>query len=126
MSDILDYASSSDSDVEPTIVSDTVRGPFLDDSDNESVHSPQEDPLKYVASFAPLKRYLSLHKEIFQCAQSYPPLSVERALDRFSLRYYFCKNFVALKIINLFFIKIFFCVIFLQILFLFCLHLYNF
>ena len=54
VSDVLDNASSSDSDVEPTIVSETVRGPFLDDSDTESVHSPQEDPLKYVASFSPL------------------------------------------------------------------------
>lgn len=59
VSDILDYASSSDSDVEPTIVSDTVRGPFLDDSDTESVHSPQEDPLKYVASFSPLTKEIT-------------------------------------------------------------------
>lgn len=44
--DILDYASSSDSDVEPTVVSDTLRGIHLDDSDNESLNSPQEDPLK--------------------------------------------------------------------------------
>ncbi|XP_033218634.1 KAT8 regulatory NSL complex subunit 2 isoform X2 [Belonocnema kinseyi] len=51
VSDILDYASSSDSDVEPTIVSDTVRGPYLDDSDTESVHSPQEDPLKHAGIF---------------------------------------------------------------------------
>lgn len=45
-SDILDYASSSESDVEPTVVTDTLRGVYLDDSDNESLHSPQEDPLK--------------------------------------------------------------------------------
>lgn len=45
-SDILDYASSSESDVEPTVVNDTLRGVYLDDSDNESLHSPQEDPLK--------------------------------------------------------------------------------
>lgn len=45
-SDILDYASSSESDVEPTAVNDTLRGVYLDDSDNESLHSPQEDPLK--------------------------------------------------------------------------------
>lgn len=45
-SDILDYASSSESDVEPTIVNDTLKGVYLDDSDNESLHSPQEDPLK--------------------------------------------------------------------------------
>lgn len=51
VSDILDYASSSDSDVEPAIVSDAVRGPFLDDSDTESVHSPQEDPLKHAGIF---------------------------------------------------------------------------
>lgn len=44
--DILDYASSSESDVEPTVVNDTLRGIYLDDSDNESLHSPQEDPLK--------------------------------------------------------------------------------
>ncbi|XP_020286142.1 KAT8 regulatory NSL complex subunit 2 isoform X2 [Pseudomyrmex gracilis] len=44
-SDILDYASSSESDVEPTVVNDTLRGVYLDDSDNESLHSPQEDPL---------------------------------------------------------------------------------
>ncbi|XP_018371937.1 PREDICTED: KAT8 regulatory NSL complex subunit 2 isoform X1 [Trachymyrmex cornetzi] len=44
-SDILDYASSSESDVEPTVVTDTLRGVHLDDSDNESLHSPQEDPL---------------------------------------------------------------------------------
>ncbi|XP_046814625.1 KAT8 regulatory NSL complex subunit 2 isoform X1 [Vespa crabro] len=43
--DILDYASSSDSDVEPTTVSDTLKNACLDDSDNESLHSPQEDPL---------------------------------------------------------------------------------
>ncbi|XP_012139845.1 KAT8 regulatory NSL complex subunit dim gamma-tubulin 1 isoform X1 [Megachile rotundata] len=43
--DILDYASSSDSDVEPTVVSDTLRGSYLDDSDNESLYSAQEDPL---------------------------------------------------------------------------------
>lgn len=45
-SDILEYASSSESDVEPTVVTDTLRGVYLDDSDNESLHSPQEDPLK--------------------------------------------------------------------------------
>lgn len=44
--DILDYASSSDSDVEPTVVSDTLKGNFLDDSDNESLYSAQDDPLK--------------------------------------------------------------------------------
>ncbi|XP_018312257.1 KAT8 regulatory NSL complex subunit 2 isoform X1 [Mycetomoellerius zeteki] len=44
-SDILDYASSSESDVEPTVVTDTLRGVYLDDSDNENLHSPQEDPL---------------------------------------------------------------------------------
>lgn len=44
--DILDYASSSDSDVEPTTVNDTLKNACLDDSDNESLHSPQEDPLK--------------------------------------------------------------------------------
>lgn len=49
--DILDYASSSDSDVEPTIVNDTLRGVHLDDSDNESLHSPQEDPLKHAGIF---------------------------------------------------------------------------
>ncbi|XP_051174563.1 KAT8 regulatory NSL complex subunit 2 isoform X2 [Leptopilina boulardi] len=51
VSDILDYASSSDSDVEPATVSDTIRGIFLDDSDTESVHSPQEDPLKHAGIF---------------------------------------------------------------------------
>ncbi|XP_043484335.1 KAT8 regulatory NSL complex subunit 2 isoform X2 [Leptopilina heterotoma] len=51
VSDILDYASSSDSDVEAATVSDTVRGTFLDDSDTESVHSPQEDPLKHAGIF---------------------------------------------------------------------------
>ncbi|XP_011342977.1 KAT8 regulatory NSL complex subunit 2 isoform X2 [Ooceraea biroi] len=50
-SDILDYASSSESDVEPTVVNDTLRGVFLDDSDNESLHSPQEDPLKHAGIF---------------------------------------------------------------------------
>ncbi|XP_043599395.1 KAT8 regulatory NSL complex subunit 2 isoform X1 [Bombus pyrosoma] len=44
-SDILDYASSSDSDIEPTTVTDTLRGSYLDDSDNESLYSAQEDPL---------------------------------------------------------------------------------
>lgn len=44
--DILDYASSSDSDIEPTTVTDTLRGSYLDDSDNESLYSAQEDPLK--------------------------------------------------------------------------------
>ncbi|KAK0072023.1 hypothetical protein PV326_000540, partial [Microctonus aethiopoides] len=42
---ILDYASSSDSDVEPTVSSEALRGAFLDDSDNESIHNSQEDPL---------------------------------------------------------------------------------
>ncbi|CAL7933147.1 unnamed protein product [Xylocopa violacea] len=42
---ILDYASSSDSDVEPVTVNDTLRGSYLDDSDNESLYSAQEDPL---------------------------------------------------------------------------------
>ncbi|XP_076764954.1 KAT8 regulatory NSL complex subunit 2-like isoform X1 [Xylocopa sonorina] len=42
---ILDYASSSDSDVEPVTVNDTLRGNYLDDSDNESLYSAQEDPL---------------------------------------------------------------------------------
>ncbi|XP_011161233.1 KAT8 regulatory NSL complex subunit 2 isoform X2 [Solenopsis invicta] len=50
-SDILDYASSSESDVEPTVVTDTLRGVYLDDSDNESLHSPQEDPLKHAGVF---------------------------------------------------------------------------
>lgn len=49
--DILDYASSSDSDVEPTVVSDTLRGNFLDDSDNESLYSAQDDPLKHAGIF---------------------------------------------------------------------------
>lgn len=44
--DILDYASSSESDVEPTLITDTVRGSYLDDSDNESLHSAEEDPLR--------------------------------------------------------------------------------
>lgn len=47
--DVLDYASSSDSDVEPVVVSETLRGSFLDDSEDESLQSSQEDPLKYVA-----------------------------------------------------------------------------
>ncbi|XP_071571082.1 LOW QUALITY PROTEIN: KAT8 regulatory NSL complex subunit 2-like [Temnothorax nylanderi] len=50
-SDILDYASSSESDVEPTVVTDTLKGVYLDDSDNESLHSPQEDPLKHAGIF---------------------------------------------------------------------------
>ncbi|KYM96774.1 PREDICTED: KAT8 regulatory NSL complex subunit 2 [Cyphomyrmex costatus] len=50
-SDILDYASSSESDVEPTAVTDTLRGVYLDDSDNESLYSPQEDPLKHAGIF---------------------------------------------------------------------------
>lgn len=50
-SDILDYASSSESDVEPTVVTDTLRGVYLDDSDTESLHSPQEDPLKHAGIF---------------------------------------------------------------------------
>lgn len=49
--DVLDYASSSDSDVEPTMVADTLKGTFLDDSDTESLHSPQEDPLKHAGIF---------------------------------------------------------------------------
>ncbi|XP_015598543.1 KAT8 regulatory NSL complex subunit 2 isoform X2 [Cephus cinctus] len=49
--DVLDYASSSDSDVEPTAVNDTLREALLDDSDNESLHSPQEDPLKHAGIF---------------------------------------------------------------------------
>ncbi|KAI4498001.1 hypothetical protein M0802_006825 [Mischocyttarus mexicanus] len=49
--DILNYASSSDSDVEPTTVSDTLKNACLDDSDNESLHSPQEDPLKHAGIF---------------------------------------------------------------------------
>ncbi|XP_067207336.1 KAT8 regulatory NSL complex subunit 2 isoform X2 [Linepithema humile] len=51
-SDILDYASSSESDVEPTVVNDTLRGVSLDDSDNENdLHNPQEDPLKHAGIF---------------------------------------------------------------------------
>ncbi|KOX67798.1 KAT8 regulatory NSL complex subunit 2 [Melipona quadrifasciata] len=49
--DILDYASSSDSDIEPTTVTDTLRGNYLDDSDNESLYSAQEDPLKHAGIF---------------------------------------------------------------------------
>ncbi|XP_001603466.2 KAT8 regulatory NSL complex subunit 2 [Nasonia vitripennis] len=49
--DILDYASSSDSDVEPTLISDTVRGTYLEDSDNESLHSPEEDPLRHAGVY---------------------------------------------------------------------------
>ncbi|XP_043526841.1 KAT8 regulatory NSL complex subunit 2 isoform X2 [Frieseomelitta varia] len=49
--DILDYASSSDSDIEPTTVTDTLRGSYLDDSDNESLYSAQEDPLKHAGIF---------------------------------------------------------------------------
>ncbi|XP_076764955.1 KAT8 regulatory NSL complex subunit 2-like isoform X2 [Xylocopa sonorina] len=48
---ILDYASSSDSDVEPVTVNDTLRGNYLDDSDNESLYSAQEDPLKHAGIF---------------------------------------------------------------------------
>lgn len=49
--EILDYASSSDSDVEPTTVSEALRGSYLDDSDNESLYSAQEDPLKHAGIF---------------------------------------------------------------------------
>ncbi|XP_063985835.1 KAT8 regulatory NSL complex subunit 2 [Diachasmimorpha longicaudata] len=49
--DILDYASSSDSDVEPTVASDALRGTFLDDSDNESLSSFNEDPLKHAGIY---------------------------------------------------------------------------
>ncbi|XP_058806633.1 KAT8 regulatory NSL complex subunit 2 [Phymastichus coffea] len=49
--DILDYASSSESDVEPTAVTDTVRGTYLDDSDNESLHSAEEDPLRHAGVY---------------------------------------------------------------------------
>lgn len=45
--DILDCASSSDSDVEPTLIGDTVKGSYLEDSDDESLHSSDEDPLRY-------------------------------------------------------------------------------
>uniref|UniRef100_A0ABD2WNP2 KAT8 regulatory NSL complex subunit 2 n=1 Tax=Trichogramma kaykai TaxID=54128 RepID=A0ABD2WNP2_9HYME len=45
--DILDDASSSDSDVEPTWINETVRGIYFEDSDNESLHSLEEDPLKH-------------------------------------------------------------------------------
>ncbi|EFN60234.1 Uncharacterized protein C12orf41-like protein [Camponotus floridanus] len=65
-SDILDYASSSESDVEPTVVNDTLRGVYLDDSDNESLHSPQEDPLKrlqYILREKRRKYLLALKKE---------------------------------------------------------------
>ncbi|XP_044000895.1 KAT8 regulatory NSL complex subunit 2 isoform X2 [Aphidius gifuensis] len=48
---ILDYASSSDSDVEPTMVNEALKGAYLDDSDNESVNSPQDDPLKHAGIF---------------------------------------------------------------------------
>ncbi|XP_048512002.1 KAT8 regulatory NSL complex subunit 2 isoform X2 [Athalia rosae] len=49
--DILDYASSSDSDVEPMAVSDTLRASFLDESEDESLQSSQEDPLKHAGIF---------------------------------------------------------------------------
>ncbi|XP_034951473.1 KAT8 regulatory NSL complex subunit 2 isoform X2 [Chelonus insularis] len=49
--EILDYASSSDSDIEPTVTNEAFKGTFLDDSDNESLHSPQEDPLKHAGIF---------------------------------------------------------------------------
>lgn len=46
-SEILDYASSSDSDAEPALITDTYKGNHLDDdSDNESLNTPEEDPLK--------------------------------------------------------------------------------
>jgi len=51
-SEILDYASSSDSDAEPALVSDTVKGMYLDDdSDNESLNTPEEDPLKHAGVY---------------------------------------------------------------------------
>lgn len=43
---ILDYASDSSSDVETPTVSNTWRGQDLDNSDNESIDSQNEDPLK--------------------------------------------------------------------------------
>ncbi|XP_054004031.1 KAT8 regulatory NSL complex subunit 2 isoform X4 [Hylaeus anthracinus] len=49
--DPFNYASSSDSDVEPTVVSDTLRGSYLDDSDDDSLYSAQEDPLKHAGIF---------------------------------------------------------------------------
>lgn len=49
--DILNYASSSDSDIDPTMVNDTYRGGILDDSDNESLYSTQEDPLRHAEIF---------------------------------------------------------------------------
>ncbi|XP_011503393.1 PREDICTED: KAT8 regulatory NSL complex subunit 2 isoform X2 [Ceratosolen solmsi marchali] len=49
--DILDYASSSNSDVEPTLISDTVKGVYLDDSENESLHSSEEDPLRHAGVY---------------------------------------------------------------------------
>ncbi|XP_023246235.1 KAT8 regulatory NSL complex subunit 2 isoform X2 [Copidosoma floridanum] len=51
-SEILDYASSSDSDTEPTLVNDTVKGTYFDDdSDKESLNSPEEDPLKHAGLY---------------------------------------------------------------------------
>nr|CAD7439265.1 unnamed protein product [Timema bartmani] len=47
LSKILDYASESDSDVEPATVDSTWHADEIDSSDADSVDSQQEDPLKY-------------------------------------------------------------------------------
>jgi KAT8 regulatory NSL complex subunit 2 len=43
---ILDYASDSSSEDEPTTLGNTWRGYEMDNSDNESIDSQAEDPLK--------------------------------------------------------------------------------
>lgn len=49
-SEILDCASSSDSDAEPTLVCDLVRQTY-DDSDEETIPSTEDDPLRHAGLF---------------------------------------------------------------------------
>lgn len=50
---ILDYASDSSSEDEPTTLGNTWRGYEMDNSDNESVDSEADDPLKCVPFVLP-------------------------------------------------------------------------
>lgn len=45
--EVLDYCSESESDIEPSILSSVWPDTHADSSDDESIDSDQEDPLKY-------------------------------------------------------------------------------
>lgn len=71
---MLDYASESESDVEPATYSSVWHDAHADSSDDESIDSEQEDVLKYVYR---KYKYLISIEHVRQCFVLFFPLNTE-------------------------------------------------